>query len=362
MEGRVAKIITKADNVKSNANKRRNDILKLTQQNILKEDRKQIRIKRQKTKALDRILNASLNGLKDVRWIGKKCPRCQKQNIHAELHDGSILEDNKTLCSFIVDKKKNVIQWNSHCMTCQVEYRKKHNQTLDGFTNVLAQNLRIHVDGDIHDMKIVIESIRNRCKGFCKSCGISLIQKQKSGWRQETINVRSPELFTIGKRTVDEVYLSQSCLACNAFQNNFSWKQHLQNLIELCNIPHQQNTDFSKIHKNWVHDIGSRKYLIKLPQDLLSIQGKYCAASGIEMKFIPGYWNSVSIDKIDGKKGYVFENCRLVCKCINFVKNFSIDESQLQEWIQHIRAVGPDILTIYNKAAMSHLWLLGKTE
>ena len=63
-----------------------------------------------------------------------------------------------------------------------------------------------------------------------------------------------------------------------------------------------------------------------------------------EILEIQEYIENYYVDKIDRKQDYTFDNSRLVATHINFVKNHSIDETQLQEWIAHIRSIGEDAI------------------
>lgn len=59
-----------------------------------------------------------------------------------------------------------------------------------------------------------------------------------------------------------------------------------------------------------------------------------CAATGIEFDLSPrnGFWSpfSPSVDRIDPKRGYTIENCRIVCLIFNTAKNQFSDDDVLK--------------------------------
>lgn len=323
--------------------------------NMTKEQREQALEDKRNVKAREKIQKALLlPNWRDIRKDDKRCVKCQKICVKRELHNGDPLPDTHTLCSYTLVKKRATVSWDENCVLCKRKMSLNKYHTEDGFTSNLVNALKLHVDGFSHDRRAILDNIRKRGNGLCSSCGIRLISLPQSGFAQESINMHSPELNAFGNRSISADYLVQSCLACNLFQNGYSWKQHLQNLVELCDVPLVYNMDISDIPYNWDDTI----YLhcpINLRRKLLQTQGRYCAASGIEMRFESGYWNSVSVDKINGDDGYVDGNCRLVCKCINYVKNFSITEDQLQRWIAHVRYIGPELLEMFNNIALMHM-------
>ncbi len=135
--------------------------------------------------------------------------------------------------------------------------------------------------------------------------------------------------------------LATSCVACNNFQNNLSWNIHLNALAQIAKI--EEYKDVSPLTPNeyrWLmatRKAGSVKCPKAVRLQLFVRDGRYCRASGTKMVFKSYCWNTVSYDRINSKLPYTFENTRLVCKHINYVKMRSITESELQAWLAHIR-------------------------
>jgi len=354
MEGRIL-VASDATEMRHRYNKLRLNIALSTRYGITSADRKNASVEKRRAANVVKIEAILSNPeWKDSRIESRRCNTCHKLCLRDESHKGPVA-DTHTLCSYSIYKVWKKVGWASSCLYCERLRTLERNQTKYGFDNSLMNGLRYHVNGTIRERRAVLASVRSRCKYYCSSCGIALISKSKAGFAQESLNAHSPELFTIDQRSATDIHLSQCCMACNFFQHKYSWKQHLQNLIELCDVPLIRNTSIADVPSMWVR-IGSMRMACQMRWKLLQQKGdRHCAASGIEMRFESGFWNSVSIDRIDGKRGYVLDNCRLVCKCLNYVKNYSIDEAQLQAWIAHIRSIGPDVLRIFNDTALMHM-------
>jgi hypothetical protein len=294
--------------------------------------------KNKRFKQLGDYLEAIAHNWKDVRKDDKKCPRCQKICVLDTQRD--INMNKQTICSLRYRKERKTIDWEARCLSCgcMTEDMKKTIGT--GFNKAMIASLRHHLNGDRAFIREALARIRSRCLNKCASCGITVISYTGSGWAQESINVIHPNIYT--SQMVDESHIAISCHACNSFQNSEPWNVHMQNLIELSKQPPSTrlSNQLLDIPHNWNRTCG-RRYTAQLKRDLLSRDGGYCAASGVALEFVPGYWNTVSVDRIDNNiKEHTLENCRLVAKCINYVKKYSIDETQLQEWIAHIRKIG----------------------
>lgn len=59
-----------------------------------------------------------------------------------------------------------------------------------------------------------------------------------------------------------------------------------------------------------------------------------CAVTGVPMTHIQGQgrkiWTNVTVDRVDCEIGYVADNCRLVCRAVNYMKNAMTDKEMLQ--------------------------------
>jgi hypothetical protein len=312
----------------------------------LSKDEKQLEtIKRRKIKQTDKYQTALANGWKDHRKFDKKCRSCNL--IYCDdLNTDNTSNDTHTICGLLYETRTRHIYWNGLCMSCQRKWGSLHKRSYESFTRLQAYHLRRHMNGTVEHLMTICLQIRERCNNRCASCGILVIANSKSGWMQESFNMVHPDLYSGDeKESAKESHIAVSCFACNCFQNDYAWNIHIENLIALSKPPPtQRNNDISHINSSWVRYCGNSggNYLLK--RALLARDGKYCAASGIELSFEKGFWNTASVDRIDNGKGHTLDNCRLVAAHINYVKYRSIDEIQLQQWISHIRSIGEDVI------------------
>jgi len=300
-----------------------------------------------KHKQTNRYQAAIVDGWVDARNLNKTCPQCKRLCV-LDFDTDYMSLSMHTKCGMSYDNQSKRIRWQPYCDQCANKRAKNRNNTYDGFTTTKAIDLAHHLDGKLDYLKDVIEQTRARCANMCASCGIHVISAAKSGWMQESFNMVHPNLYVGNDRkSAKESHIAVSCLACNAFQNNYPWNVHVENLIALSNHPPaQRNNDVSHIPFGWVDYCGGSCKSSRLKRELLARDGKYCAATGIELSFEKSLWNTVSVDRINNAHGYTLENCRLVAAHINYVKNFSIDEVQLQAWIARIRIIGEDVIRV----------------
>lgn len=305
----------------------------------LSDDEKKIDIESRKKHRFDNTYAKKLaDGWKDTRIDNKPCPQCKRICVR-EILDGMDRE-MYTICHPTYTKHKTM-WWAPTCLECIAKRSQEKRETFEGFTTKKAVELRHHLNGTMFYFRGIIDNARTLSGGRCSSCGIGVISAQKSGWRQETFNLCHPDLK---KKPADEKHIVVSCMACNAFQNDYSWDKHVDNLIALSKPPPERNNDLSHIHRSWVRHCGRSANNKPLQRALLARDGKYCMASGVELNFTGGLWNTASVDRIDGSKGYTLENCRLVAAHINYVKNYSITEAELQRWITHIRSMDDETI------------------
>lgn len=202
----------------------------------------------------------------------------------------------------------------------------------------MHERLRRHLNGDLQTMKDAFASIRVRYGGKCFSCGIDVISKSGSGWKQESINDMHPERRIESKAAPLE-HLVTSCLACNLFQNKLSWDESRDALscIATGREPICDYTIFSRVVNGGGEGTTQDTCPTKIRKQVLARDNNKCVVTGLGVTYATNKWNTASYDRIDSKLEYTLENTRVVCKHVNFVKQHAITESELNAWLTHIK-------------------------
>jgi hypothetical protein len=324
----------KRNNQKRNQQKRkRNEDVKENQIDVLR--------KTQKTK-LDVFI---LQGFIDSRKYGKKCPSCHKLYVKSEELTFEIaLKDNETPCGYQRFIGRNRINWNSYCLTCQTTIQKKsYIEGTRSFDTHQIITLKRHLAMTTDEMRVALNHFREQFGEKCAACGIQTIRGGKSGFRQESLTDMYPKKRTRADPSCGIEDLRLVCLACQYFQNNSNWINEFDNsLCEIQVAPYKpknlsplNDTELSYLLNTKSNRNGKT---IELKLKLFARDGRHCRYTGVEMRFESGYWNSVSFDRFNSKEIYTFENTQLVCQSINYVKNGSITEDELNDWITHVRS------------------------
>ena len=274
----------------------------------------------------------------DDRRAGKCCPHCKKVFIGFDL----LRNPHHTYETYAGHRVvENMIKWASTCIACKALMRKRTSPHTALFDN-LCSNIARHRNGTREDMKKTLYFIRTRDMKRCKACNVEVVSEQKSGWRQESINDMRPNELNDDKTTKLE-NLAISCLCCNMVQNKLPWVDFINALKIIANTTPQKNhSPLTSSELKWLLQRRSSDDNERCNPEIKFAayvrDGRHCVLTGAEMVFVSGFWNTVSFDRIDSKLPYTLENTRLVCKHINFAKQRSITEAELQEWLAHIRA------------------------
>jgi hypothetical protein len=309
--------------------------------------KKDARIKHVK-KSIDEFNALITGGWRDMRGTHKICKECNKRCICVSMEFEYCLKEDETFCGYKKCPNGKRINWPDKCVKCTRNYALKRSIMGCSFDATLCDLLIYHIGHvSIETRKNVLQRIRLRCRGYCATCGITLINHAKTGYKQESINHMHPnKRIDVEADSIDD--LVQSCLACNLFQNKMSWDETYRALCQI--ILHKNEvfpipeTALNFTTKGWCYFSSSRGTTI-LKRDVLERDGWLCSLSGMPLRFDePGHWNTVSLDRIDSKKGYSIENCQLVCKNLNFVKRYNITHDECQSWLTHIRSLNVDDL------------------
>lgn len=274
-------------------------------------------------------------GYIDARHANKCCSKCKQTCIRFELEH--VLADNEVFVKHIL--LKTSIYWKSYCILCAAKYEnERHCKRLatEALSKNLAHTIKRHINGYMDTIQETVNFIRKRDKGICRSCGVHVTAESKSGWKQESINdmLNNDDTSPIEN-------LVTSCLACNLAQNSLSWEKHLYALTQIA-TPNKiiDVSPLSPQEYAWFargHGAKDRACPVNVRLQLFARDGRYCRVTGKKMAFKSHCWNTASFDRINSKLPYTLENTRLVFKHINFVKKGEITESELQEWVAHVR-------------------------
>lgn len=299
-------------------------------------ENKKIRSKVQRDNIIKKFLN---DGAEDKRNPEKKCIGCLKFHVPCE-NINYILKDNETFTGSKIIKKTNKVYWQSLCVSCIA--KKTENDYKNGgtrFFRSLANGLRFHMNGTSDDRKKALDAIINRDGLTCTSCGVEVIAKGKSGWRQLSVNNKHPNVF------VDSVPVSNlvvSCQACNMFQNSLEWSIFLEALLRIASGPKKyyiNNSAVTDEEEKYLKQKGlsDDKCPLQLKIEIIEEYGRNCFFTGEPLKFISHDPFTISFDRFDSSKPYTLEGTRPVAKHINLAKKINITEDHIREWIEHLR-------------------------
>ncbi len=282
------------------------------------------------------------NGYKDLRKHGRKCSRCNKLCIKAdELTVNTILKEDETSCGSYCNHKTKRIIWQTFCSTCVSERQKI--SLIEGtnrFDGQQVNALMRHLSMTPKDRRDAMNQLREQFGGKCAACGIQTIRGGKSGFRQESFTDMFPKSRPVDNPSCEVKDLRLVCLACQNFQNDLNWNEIFDAFVEIQQAPHKPKnlTPLSQKESRYLLKTKCRNGKSEeLKRKLFDRDGRHCQYTGVEMKFEPDHWNSVSFDRFDPQQDYTFENIHLVCQNINYIKKQSITQEELLAWIEHIR-------------------------
>ncbi len=286
---------------------------------------------------LDKLIE---EGYKDLRNFGKKCPTCSKLYVKAEeLMSYTMLKDDVTPCGYTYDKGSKRIYW-SYCLLCK---RKTLNANyIEGkkqFDGNQIVTLQRHLNMTRENIRIAMNQLRKQFDGKCAACGIETIQKGKSGWKQQSFTDMYPKRRYTDNPSCEVEDIRMVCLACQYFQDTLNWNELFNALCEIQNAE-QKTKNLSPLNDNELSYLNSIRggRTKKFKHKLFDRDGRHCQYTGVEMKFEPYHWNTMSFDRFNSQQLYTIENTHLVCKNINFVKKRTITEEELLAWLKHIRS------------------------
>ncbi len=131
------------------------------------------------------------------------------------------------------------------------------------------------------------------------------------------------------------------CLACQWFQHNLSWEDHLTTIKEIatCELTTKNTAPLTWYELRWINTScgGSNVCPVNIRHQVIARDGRHCRETNAEVVFDSGYWNTASFDRDDSSLPYSLEQTRLVCKHINYVKTKSISKSEMEQWLAHLR-------------------------
>ncbi len=182
------------------------------------------------------------NGNVDARTLGKECPRCSKLYFKLEEYTADIiLKDNETLCGFFRDKRRNRINWQSPCLSCGSEMKKKsHVEGTGSFNHAQIGTLKRHLAMTPDELRIALNQLREQFGGKCAACGIQTIRRGKSGFRQESFTDMYPKKRTHEDPSCRIEDMRLVCLACQFFQHRSNWNNEFKDsFIEIQQAPHK---------------------------------------------------------------------------------------------------------------------------
>lgn len=140
-----------------------------------------------------------------------------------------------------------------------------------------------------------------------------MVEKGLDGkWYKPCSNCNTLQSYSRKGYAVQSLKLNKMCKACS---NNITENCHrgFYNDIRLSWFTKMQNQS----------SLRGLKWDLTIEQlwDIYNSQNKKCALSGVDIGWnSKGQIHTVSIDRIDSSKGYVFNNIQLVHKDINFMK------------------------------------------
>jgi hypothetical protein len=292
------------------------------------------------TKYVKIMCELKSEGYIDKRKPDKICKQCKKQCIKYE-EIGHVLGPNEVFMSHTI---KNInINWRSQCLKCQALTNKKFKTTNpDGYiSRHLRKLLKRHINGTKYARKYAYTIIRQRSRNWCDCCGITVIFCSGSGWRQASITDKYPNLRSTENPVAPIEDLVIVCLACQWFQHDLSWEDHLKAIktIATCDLNAKNTTPLTVIERRWVSQSGYAEHVC--PNDIrikvVERDGRHCRETNAELVFEPGHWNTASFDRDNSSLWYTFDQTRLVCKSINYVKTKAITKSEMEKWLAHLR-------------------------
>jgi hypothetical protein len=315
----------------------------------LKDSKSNLTRKSQKTR-YDQLISS---GFIDMRIQEKKCSRCTKLCVKSEEFTvDTILKDNETLCVYKIDKRVNRIYWQYFCIICKNENeRNSHINGTGKFDSNQVGNLRRHLTMTSKEMRIALNQLREQFGGKCAACGIQTIPKGKSGFRQQSLTDMYPKNRPDDDKSCSVDDMRLVCLACQYHQHDLNWNEFFDTFREIQQALHKPKnlTPLNQEELEYFLNSGDHSFgkNIDLRRKLFARDGRNCQYTGVEMRFEPGYWNSVSFDRFDSSQKYTLENTHLVCKTINYIKKQAITEQELKDWIAHVRS--PNFVFQYDK-------------
>lgn len=294
----------------------------------------------------ERVCKEIGGGRKDGRKTGRLCPRCQKVCVKEEEQDvNAVPGENETFCGFRLDDPGEIhVKWAQCCFVCNtrrhgVDYRKGGT----AFDRRHVGTLKRHLAMTSAEIRVVINQLREKCGGICAGCGILTLRKGMSGWKQESFTDIFPSRRPKEAPSCGVEDISIVCLTCQWCQHDLDWEEFGKVIRRIRSGPEQnRGVEFSKQERRWYGILSTHGPNIVDKEVIVARQGRHCHFTGIEMMFESKHWNTASWDRDDSSMPYTSENTHLVCHHINIMKQRSITESELLEWIAHVR--GPEFV------------------
>jgi len=285
------------------------------------------------------------NGYNDRREIDLPCPDCHKKRISSYEYNYILNTEIETYCRLNVSHQEKRIRWEGACIECKQERPKRDTFNVDVISRIIT-----HINGDREDAKKIFEEIDS---DTCYTCGVDIIKHSISGWKQCSINDKNPGRALNEETPIEDFVVC--CLACNRFQNKLSFKETLESLIMICDVDSTYDRhNLTKQDIIWLKQksCGSMDGELTCPFEVrmhvIEKYGTNCFYTGVPLLFESNDPFTISFDRQDGKE-YVTKNVRPVSKHINYVKVQNIKESDLIEWIMHIRKNRDRFVKMLNK-------------